>query len=63
MKKEKSHIGTQPVVWYRQYGQYQAKVCFATQDDGKVPDNVLDAIMQAYRTRLERVDKSRMASW
>lgn len=63
MKEEKDYPCKQPVVLNRQYGQYQVKVCFAVQDESKVQDKVLGAIMQAYRMRLEREDSSRRASW
>jgi len=42
------------VVLERQYGPYQAKICFAVKECSKVPQNVLEAIMQAYRCRMEK---------
>lgn len=41
------------VVLERQYGPYSVKICFAEQSSGPA-HNLLDAIMQAYRYRMER---------
>ena len=42
------------VVLERQYGPYQAKICFAAVECPNAPQNVLDAIMQVYRYRMEK---------
>lgn len=42
------------VVLERQYGPYQAKICFAVKECSKAPQNVLETIMQAYRCRMEK---------
>ena len=42
------------VVLERQYGSYQAKICFAAVECPNAPKNILDAVMQAYRCRMEK---------
>lgn len=46
--KEKS------MVIERQYGKYKVRICFAGQEDPDAPRNVMNAITQAFRTRVER---------
>ena len=43
-----------PPVIEREYGGYHVKICFAAQDVPDTEKNLLDAIMQAYRVRVER---------
>lgn len=54
MVKQPKANGEAAVVLERQYGPYQAKICFAAKDCSKAPQNVLEAIMQAYRCRVEK---------
>lgn len=53
MVKQSTANAEAAVVLERQYGSYSVKICFAEQSSSK-PQNLLDAIMQAYRYRMER---------
>lgn len=56
MMKRPKESGTEgnAVVLERQYGPYQAKICFAAVECPNAPKNVLDAIMKAYCYRVEK---------
>lgn len=55
VKTPKTESGSpEAVVLERQYGPYHAKICFAAVEYPNAPQNVLDAIMQAYRCRMEK---------
>lgn len=41
----------------REYGQYKVKICFAGQADPEVPRNVMDAITQAFRRRIDKASE------
>lgn len=38
----------------RQYGEYAVRICFAEQGDPSAAQNVMSAITQAFRSRLDR---------
>lgn len=38
----------------RKYGEYVVKICFAEKDDPNAAQNVVNAITQSFRRRLER---------
>lgn len=42
------------VVLERQYGPYQAKICFAAVECPNASQNILGSIMHAYRCRMEK---------
>ena len=41
------------VAWERQYGEYKIEICVAVEERPGTGQNVLSAIMQAYRHRME----------
>lgn len=53
-RPKESETGENAVVLERQYGSYQAKIRFAAVECPNAPKNVLDAVMQAYRCRMEK---------
>lgn len=50
--KERDTI-QEAVVLERQYGRYNVKVCFASQGQSGAVQKVLNAVMQAFRSRME----------
>lgn len=53
-RMERFALEGKAMVVERQYGQYKVKICFTGQEDPDAPRNVMNAITQAFRNRVER---------